>query len=185
MQVAQEYGHALVGAPDRGMSMIKDVMVHLDGSSGDELRIQHAEAIASSTQAHLTGLFTNILPDYAGLASVDGSGAAASLMADIQDQARQSGDQVEQRLADRFSRLGVPNEVRRVDGTSGELADHAASEARWADLFVLSRPYAEDSDPRWDGLFEAVLFEGGRGVFVVPPGRSPSDAIRRILVAWS
>jgi hypothetical protein len=39
--------------------MIKDVLVHLDGSGEDEFRLQHAEAISAGSDAHLTGLFTN------------------------------------------------------------------------------------------------------------------------------
>lgn len=164
--------------------MIKDIVVHLDGSSGDELRIQHAEAIASLSQGHVTGLFTNVLPDYAALAPVDGGAAAAAVLADLDDEARRSGDRIEQHLAVRFSKLGVANEVRRIDGMPGELANRAASEARWSDLFIVGQPYREDDHSRWNMLFEAVLFEGGRGVFVVPPGRGPLDAIRRVLVAW-
>ena len=35
-----------------------------------------------------------------------------------------------------------------------------------------------------DALFEEVLFEGGRGVLVVPPRHRPADAVRRVLVCW-
>jgi nucleotide-binding universal stress UspA family protein len=78
----------------------------------------------------------------------------------------------------------VPNEIRRIDGTLGQITNDAATEARWADLFIMSRPYDTDGSEQWVSLFEAVLFEGGRGVLVVPPGHRPADAIRRILVCW-
>src|SRR5690349_4701218 len=41
-------------------TMIRDVLVHLDGSPDDELRLAHAEAIATAHEAHVTGLFTNL-----------------------------------------------------------------------------------------------------------------------------
>ena len=73
--------------------------------------------------------------------------------------------------------------IRRIDAPPGELVDRAVSEARWSDLFVTSRPY-DNGLSKWKQLFEALLFESGRGIYVVPPGRQPADVIRRILVAW-
>ncbi|MBF9232657.1 universal stress protein [Microvirga alba] len=164
--------------------MIKDVLVHLDGTPEDEERLQFSEMIASTSQAHITGLFTNPLPDYAGMVSMDGGAAAAGVLAALEDEARRQGDLVEQRLAERFSRLAVPNEIRRVDETRGMLTDTVARETRWTDLFVMSRPYRENHAARWDDLFEAALFESGRGVVVVPPKWRSTDSIRRVLVCW-
>lgn len=164
--------------------MIKDVLVHLDGSADDELRLGHAEAIASTCQAHVTGLFTNTLPDLAPMVPLDGGAAAAEVIADLDEEARRSGDRIQQRLTERFSRFAVSNEVRRLDGTLGQLIGEAVSEARRADLFVTKRPYDGKDGTQWDDLFEAVLFGSGRGVYVVPPSRKPSDEIRRVLVAW-
>jgi nucleotide-binding universal stress UspA family protein len=164
--------------------MIKDVLVHLDGSGEDEFRIQHAEVIAVGSGVHVTGLFTNPLTDIVAVMPIDAGAAAAQVIADLDDDARRQGDEIQQRLAERFARISVPNEIRRIDAIPGELLNRAVSEARWSDLFVMSRPYDADGAARWNGLFEAALFEGGRGVYVVPPGRKPADAIRRILVAW-
>jgi nucleotide-binding universal stress UspA family protein len=164
--------------------MIKDVLVHLDGSGDDEIRLQHAEHIAATSEAHLTGLLTNPLADLTAVMPIDGGAAAAQILVDLDDEARRQGDMVQRRLAERFSRLSLPNEIRRVDGTPGQLANLAASEARWADLFVMGRPYDASGASKWKGLFDAVLFEGGRGIYLVPPGHKPADAIRRILVSW-
>ena len=164
--------------------MIKDILVHLDGNADDELRLQHAEAIANGSQGHLTGLFTNPLADLAAFMPLDAGAAAFQVMVDFDEEARRQGNIIQQRLAERFSRLSIPNEIRRVDGTPSQLADRAASEARWSDLFVASRPYHGNGSAKWDELFEAVLFESGRAIYVVPPGRKPAESIRRILVAW-
>lgn len=164
--------------------MIKDVLVHLDGTPQDEERLQHAEAIASLSQAHVTGLFTNPLPDMPMVAPMDAGAGVAEVLVTLEDEARRSGDTVQQRLTERFAGLGVPSEVRRMDEVPGGLPDRAAAEARWADLFVASRPYDDKGAGQWVNLFEAVLFEGGRGILVVPPNRRPADAIRRVLVCW-
>ncbi len=43
----------------------KDIIVHLDGTLEDEIRLAHGEATASLFNAHLTGVYTNSLPDIA------------------------------------------------------------------------------------------------------------------------
>jgi nucleotide-binding universal stress UspA family protein len=164
--------------------MIKDVLVHLDGSHHDEERLQQAEAVASIFQAHVTGLFTNPLPDLPMIAPMDAGAGAAEVLVSLTDEAKRAGDEVQRRLAQRFARLGVPNELRRVDALPREICQQAAAEARWADVFVVSRPYAKEGSEQWADLFETVLFEGGRSVLAVPSGRHPADTIRRILVGW-
>jgi nucleotide-binding universal stress UspA family protein len=164
--------------------MIKDILVHLDGSSEDECRLQHAEAVASTFSAHMTGLFTNPLPDLAAVMPIDGGAAAAQIIADLGDEAHRQGDIVEQRFSERFARIAVPNEVRRIEAIPAEMIDRVVSEARWSDLFVMSRPYDGNGGGMWNGLFEAALFEGGRGIYLVPLGSKARDSIRRILVAW-
>lgn len=164
--------------------MYKDVLVHLDGSVTDEQRIQYAEAIASEWQGHITGLLTNTMPDYASFVSADGAAGAAALLVEIEEDSLRQGAVMEQEISERFARLGVPGDVRRVDDIPSQLAIRAAVEARWADIFVVSCPYREPPAPLADSLFEAVLFEGGCGVLAVPPNRPPADAIRRVLVCW-
>ena len=41
--------------------MIKDIVVHLDGTDKDERRLQHADALATLFDARLTVLFTNLI----------------------------------------------------------------------------------------------------------------------------
>jgi hypothetical protein len=44
-------------------AMIKDVMVRLDGTSGDDARLAAATQIAQIFESHITGLFFNVVPD--------------------------------------------------------------------------------------------------------------------------
>jgi nucleotide-binding universal stress UspA family protein len=167
--------------------MVKDLIVHLDGSPADETCIEQAESIASAFEAHLTGLFTNSLPDYGMLTPMDGWAAAAYVLADLEQEALRTGDATEQRLSLRFKQLGVTNEVRRLDAMPSELASRTAEEARLADLFVMARPSKEtaaDDEVRDTMVLESVLFESGRGILVVPPQRLVSAGIRRVLVCW-
>ena len=69
--------------------MFKDIMVHLDGSPEDEIRLEHGQALASSGRAHLIGLFTNQLPDLTVAMPMDGGAAAIQILTELEDQARE------------------------------------------------------------------------------------------------
>ena len=51
--------------------MIRDVMVRLDGSAGDDARLAAATQIAEIFQSHITGLFFNVAPDEFGGANAN------------------------------------------------------------------------------------------------------------------
>ncbi|GGC65924.1 universal stress protein [Chelatococcus reniformis] len=165
-------------------AMIKDLMVHLDGSAEDEVRLGHVQTVATTIGAHVTGLFTNPLPDYATVMPIEAGAAAVSVVADIEEQLRREGDAITARLVERLDRLEVPTEVRRIDERPANLARLAARQARWADLFVASCPYRNDAAGDWAELVEAVLLESGRGIMLIPPGRPAPDTIRRVLIGW-
>src|SRR5579863_1462899 len=114
----------------------KDIMTHLDGTAEDEVRLAHAEALATVFGAHLTGVYTNRLPDIADYSSP----TAAMAYVELENQLRNDGEVVRKRLAERFERLGVSNELRKIEAMPGGLDRAVATEARWADLFVASCP---------------------------------------------
>lgn len=164
--------------------MIKDVMVHLDGGPEDEIRIAYAEALALTGPAHVTGLYTNVLPDYALALPIDAGAAAAQVLADAEQEVRGAGEAMHRRLQERFARLAVTNEVRLLQQSSGLIASLVAREALCADIFVATRPYATDATNVWAHLVQSVLFGSGRALLLVPPGTPPRGPIRTVLLAW-
>ncbi len=169
----------------RGLVGLSDLMVHLDHTVEDEVRIAHAEAIATMSEAHLTGIYTNLLPDYGMVSAGDATGAAISALIRVEEQARADGVEASKRFDERFSRLQVASELRRIDASPGEMLGLVVREARWSDLFVATCPYRDDAVSGWDEVVEAVLFEGGHSVYFVPPGAKPREQLNRVLVAWS
>jgi hypothetical protein len=57
--------------------MIKDVMVRLDGTQGDDLRLAAVRLIAEIFDSHIIGLFFNILPPPIQV-ELNGAGAKAT-----------------------------------------------------------------------------------------------------------
>src|ERR1700682_6069306 len=114
-------------------SMIRDVMVWLDGGISDEIRLAAVADITRRLQSNVViGLFFNPLP-----LPGPGSGEAT---ADLVGGARKAGDEIERLLAKRLQLLERPVELRRFDVLADDIANIAAREARSADTFVALRP---------------------------------------------
>lgn len=158
--------------------MIKDVMVWLDGSLSDEVRLTAGADIARRFESQVIGLFLNPMPLPGPVNGDVGSLATADLM----ERAREAGDRMEALLAKRLSLLERPVEIRRVDVLAGEIANVAAREARSADTFVALRPNGS-MDP--ERLVEGVLFGSGRHIYLIPETERPEIAFDRIVVAWN
>ena len=165
--------------------MVRDIMVHLDGSPEDEIRLEQALAIASEGRPHLIGIFTNLLPDLTVAMPMDGGAAVVQVLTELEERARQDGDAVAKRLTERLTSLQVPAELRRLDGTFGALSGKVADQARCADLFIATRPYGQSDTPAWPDLVEDVLFGSGRALLLVPPGRHRHGSFHKVLVAWN
>jgi nucleotide-binding universal stress UspA family protein len=164
--------------------MFKDLMVHLDGTDEDEVRLAHAESIAVSFGAHLTGLYANPLPEYAAAFAGEPGFTAMEAVVELEEQARSEGELALARLKERFSRVDAPNEVRRLAAQASEIPNLGASEARWADLFVASAPYRSSDSAVGDDLLEAALFGAGHSVYAVPPGAKLRGETYAVVVAW-
>ena len=163
--------------------MIRDIMVHLDGSSQDEIRLSHAETLAQAFKAHLTALFANRLPGFA--ISADAAGTGAVYMAELMEEAMADGDRLADDIKRRLDRLSAPHDMLRVDAVPDNVGRQVSVAARYADLFLTVRPSAgSDEGMRWMGLVEGVLFGSSRGVLLVPEGR-PANPIKRIVVGWN
>jgi nucleotide-binding universal stress UspA family protein len=159
--------------------MIKDVMVHLDGTAADEVRLAAGNDIADVFHSHIVGLFLNVLP----VLIVPENGIGSMQSAELLNQARTAGDKVEEKLSQRLTRLQKPVELRRFDILNDTAGDVAAREARTADAFVALRPNGASRGA--EELVEGVLFGSGRHVWLLPTRKSAKAAFDRILVAWN
>jgi nucleotide-binding universal stress UspA family protein len=159
--------------------MIKDVMVRLEGTLADDLRLAAAANIARRFESHLIGLFLNVLPFPLPANPEVGTAETAFLLQD----ARAAGDATVELLNARLNELHMPAEVRRFDIFSNETATFSAREARTADVFVALRPNSVPDEP--ERVVENVLFGSGRHVYLVPPRNERKTSFERVLVAWN
>jgi nucleotide-binding universal stress UspA family protein len=162
--------------------MIKDVMVRLDGMSGDDVRLTAASQIAEIFEGHITGLFFNVLPPPP--ITDDLNVANASQATKLLATAKQAGDAIEATVFERLTRLQQPTNLRRFDVVGDDdISDTALPLARTADAFVALRPNDRSEEP--EGLIENLLFGTGRHLFLVPSDRKAMTQLDNIVVAWN
>jgi nucleotide-binding universal stress UspA family protein len=161
-------------------AMIKDIMVPLDGSNTDDLMLSTAGAIEAIFHCHIVGLFLNVLPDPS---PPDPDSVLVEQRQRLAEQARARGDCVEKHLAARIGALATPGEIRRFDVCNESMATVAAREARSVDSFIALRP--DKPGRSTDRLVEAVLFDGGRHVLLIPHGGLAAPSFDRVMIAWN
>jgi nucleotide-binding universal stress UspA family protein len=157
--------------------MIKVVVVRLDGTKADEMRLEAIQHMTKLFQPRVIGLFLNqlpLLPPEAGVTA-----------AEVVEDARKFGDHAQVALAERLARLDTPAELKRVDVFSDALTALAVREARTADTFVTLRPGGRESVDETESLVEAVLFGSGRHLLLIPPERGSPDRFDDVMVAWN
>lgn len=161
--------------------MIKDVLVYLDGSKEDAVRLSYAEPIAQRNDAFLVGLLCVETPDM--VSAGDGVFSVGQVASELQQEAEERGDICEKELAERFGKHEFRSGLRRVSSTTSMMGQTIANEARLADLFVATRPYKHYSEK--PEIFEHVLFNSGRGCLFVPPAISAGDGpCKNIVLGW-
>lgn len=158
--------------------MIKDIVVHLTGSSEDAVRLHYANGLAELLGSHLTGLLAHELPSIVAYTDPSGSAFLQDLIETSNKQAEEHGA----RLTAELTALGPHTELRRIDVFPESAGRDLADEIRTADLFVGTRPYGDPA--KSERIEEAVLFRSGRPCLFLPPKVQRKAKVDSVIVAW-
>ncbi len=158
--------------------MIREIVVHLTGSSEDAIRLAYADGMARLFTAHLTGLQVHVLPEILSLTDPSGSAFLRELIV----QSDKEAEAVTARLNEQLSALGPHAELRRLDLFPGQIGNMLAAESRTADLFIGTRPYGDPAKSAH--IEEAVLFRSGRACVFLPPQIGSEAKFGTVLVGW-
>lgn len=160
--------------------MIKDILVSLRVGDGVDSTTDYAVSAAAALGAHLTAVAVaydiDIPPVYTEAFSTD-----------FLEAQRAEGQRLAREAVNRFGEasraVGIGAEVRNIDGTPGGAAEQIGAMARLFDLTIVGQTDPEKMGPE-EVIAEAVLFESGRSVLLVPLKQNRPFSARRILVAW-
>ncbi|MBS9478775.1 universal stress protein [Ancylobacter radicis] len=160
--------------------MIKDILVSLRVGTGPDATVDYAVSAAMTLNAHLTGVAVSyeidIPPVYTEAFSTD---FLEAQRAESQKLARHAIDY----FGEASRSVGLTGEVRTIDGTPGGAAEQIGIMSRLYDLTIVGQ-----ADPEKMGaeevIAEAVMFDSGRPVLLVPRKQQKPFSAKRILVAW-
>lgn len=158
---------------------IKDILTVVD-LAGSQKATQAALDLAGRTSAHVTGLAIAFEPVVPGF-------IAAPMPADYieiaRDSALKAAAEAGRKFTDMARRAGVNSEVRTAEMITGGTAEPVITHCRFTDLVVIGQDNPDEPEPMREMLIEAVLFESGVPVLVVPYINGGMK-LKNALVAW-
>jgi nucleotide-binding universal stress UspA family protein len=157
----------------------KNILVHLDNSSGCRNRLEVAFGLAKEYEAELLGLFvvpTYIMPSY----------VEAQISVDLINEVTEKALERARDTARRYEKLaqdaGVKLQTAVIEGQAiPVLREHS----KYADLLLLGQDHPDDPDNASYGLADALLFEGACACLVVPHSGKVSAPAKRVLLTWN
>jgi hypothetical protein len=117
-------------------AMIKVVLMRLDGTTSDEFRLAASESLVTLFDAHIVGLFLNVLPEPA-LAQAN---VSVEYWTRLLEQARQRGRNMEEDLGKRLRGITASAELRHFDVYAEE---QGGNRPRMPDRRRVPRPAVE------------------------------------------
>jgi nucleotide-binding universal stress UspA family protein len=160
--------------------MIKDLLIALANSRGDDAALAAGVVLAEDHHAHLAALVC--VPLTIPIA-FEWSALPADLYARVHQAERERGQRVAAHVRDTFAKSTATTEVRIVETLVMPRGSVAALHGRHADLSIVGG--VSEEAPGWaDGIFLDLLFDSGRPVLVVPPQFIMKAPPRHAIVAW-
>ena len=157
----------------------KNILLHLDHSSGCKNRLETAFAMAKKYDALITGLF--VVPDYVVPSYVEAQ-ISVDLITDVTEKAlaraRETLTDYEKMANDADARM-------EAHVLEGQVIPILREHTKYADLLMLGQDQPDDPDNASYGLADALLFEGACPCMVVPHSGKLAVPGKRVLLTWN
>lgn len=174
---------------------IAALLAVVDGGAGSRAVLEAAFGLARKTDAYLEVI--HVRPDPADSVPLVGEGMSGAMVDQVMSELRNRAESNAATARELFERQCAARDLpplqagaaaptrgraafRSVEGREDE---ELARRSRLFDLILVARPDGGEAGGYAPGL-EAVLFDGGRPVLVVPPEAAPHCG-ERVVVAWN
>ena len=160
--------------------MMKDIVVNLCVGRSRDVTTDFAVSVAATFKAHLAGmafLYEPLIP----------AGDMSGIPVDIIDMMRRENERAAKAAASKFDDAvrgtALSADMRVLDATEAGAPHIFAEVARRFDLSIVAQPDPDAPGPG-DPMAEAVLFQSGRPVLIVPYIQRGGLTLDRVLVCW-
>lgn len=160
----------------------KSLLTIITDEDGMEKPLAAAIALAGHYDAHLDVVCIAAEPMLAGY---DFPSASGILTQDMLGLAREKVAAIEKVARGILAHQNIRWGVESMVVPTGGLAEAVAQYARFSDLALQAKPYTMPNRPEAEAAIEAVLFDAGVPVMVMPDGPMPAIPGKRIVVAWN
>ncbi|MEZ5778740.1 MAG: universal stress protein [Paracoccaceae bacterium] len=160
----------------------KSILTITTDPGASAAQIDAAIEIARREDAHLDVLCIGVDRTQTGYYY---AGATAILTQEAYNQARDEVAAAEKKVRERLGAEDIRWSVDTAVAQIGALGAPVGVLARFSDLVVLSKPYGENGGPAAEAILEAVLFEGGAPVLVLPENYKGAAFGKRVVLAWN
>ena len=158
----------------------KTIVAIIQTPKDNERLIQAVVPLAARLGSHVIGVHAEALP----MPMTTGMGFPdAEYMATASEVNRKRAAELESHFSARLADAAIASEWRAVESFSGDSAVAARAAARTADLVLASE--ADPHETMNGADLDALLYDTGRPLLLVPIAGMKQDAFRKVLVAWN
>jgi len=162
--------------------MIKDLLVHVPTTQPARPVVNYATSLAAKFGARLDAIAFGYEPINAEL-TFEGAAAVAAVMELQRERALQEAEAALAVLEAEAKRQGITFKSSKVAAIPAEAAETAGALARLYDLTIVAQPDAKAS-ALYNLVPEAVLFNSGRPMLMVPYIHEGGFEARKIMICW-
>jgi len=162
--------------------MLKDLLVHVPTNQPARPVVGYAASLAAKLGARLDAIAFGYEPINAEL-SFEGAAAVAAVMELQRERALQDAEAALAVFQAEVKLQGITTSSRKVAAIPAEAAETIGALARLYDLTIVAQPDAK-GPAMYNLMPEAVLFNSGRPMLMVPYIQERAFEAKRILVCW-
>jgi nucleotide-binding universal stress UspA family protein len=162
--------------------MLKDLLVDVPTTQPERPVINYAVSLAAKVGARLDAIAFGYEPIHAEL-TFEGAAAVAAVMELQREQALKRADASLAVFTAEAKRQGLTHTSRKLAAIPAEAAETIGTLARLYDLTIVAQPDVERTTV-YDVVPEAVLFNSGRPLLMVPYIHASGFACGRIMICW-
>lgn len=157
---------------------LKDILVVIDEDGGRDVAGPYAASLASAFEAHVTATSVPIDP----LRESYAAGIPEAYVAEFRARSEAASAAAAERFMSMTRMRGVSAEIVKFDTLPGRVSAALGELGRHFDLTVVAQP--ENTMDGREAVADAILFESGRPMIVVPYIQKDAAKLDRVMVAW-
>jgi nucleotide-binding universal stress UspA family protein len=162
--------------------MLKDLLLHVPTTQPARPVVSYATSLAAKFGARLDGVAFGYEPISAEL-TFEGAAAVAAVMEIQREQALKNADTALRAFETAARLQGITFTSRKAAAIPAEAAETIGSLARLYDLTIVAQPDGK-SAANYNLVPEAVLFNSGRPMLLVPYIHERAFEARRVMICW-